>query len=231
MKPILHPIYISEQLLLALKLDQPFGDLVAQLASIDQGDFDLKVVSDDAKKTFWINVYNAYFLILRKHHKVAKPLIYNVKEILIAGKNMSLDDIEHGILRRYRLKVSLGYLPNVFAPSWIKKWAVKELDYRIHFALNCGAVSCPPIAFYRVENIAQQLSLATTSFLENETKINHETKTIYSTKLFQWYQGDFGGTTGIKKLLSNLFEQNLQAYKLLYIDYDFTDDLDNFLVQ
>ncbi len=231
MKPILHPIYISEQLLLALKLDQPFGDLIAQLASIDQGDFDLKVVSDDAKKTFWINAYNAYFLILRKYHKVAKPLIYNVKEIFIAGKNMSLDDIEHGILRRYRLKVSLGYLPNVFTPSWIKKWAVKELDYRIHFALNCGAVSCPPIAFYRVENIAQQLSLATTSFLENETKINHETKTIYSTKLFQWYQGDFGGTTGIKKLLSDLFEQNLQAYKLLYIDYDFTDDLDNFLVQ
>lgn len=231
MKPILHPIYISEQLLLALKLDQPFGDLIAQLASIDHGDFDLKVVSDDAKKTFWINVYNAYFLILRKYHKVAKTLIYNVKEILIAGKNMSLDDIEHGILRRYRLKVSLGYLPNVFAPSWIKKWAVKELDYRIHFALNCGAVSCPPIAFYRVENIAQQLSLATTLFLENETKINHETKTIYSTKLFQWYQGDFGGTTGIKKLLSDIFVQNLQAYKLLFNDYDLTDDLDNFLVQ
>jgi len=98
---------------------------------------------------------------------------------------MSLDEIEHGVLRKYRIKKSLGYLPNWFAPAWIKKWAVDQLDYRIHFALNCGAASCPPIAFYNDIRIDSQLEMATLSFLESETKIDHSSRTIHLSQLFQ----------------------------------------------
>lgn len=222
------PIKIAEELLWSLKLGKPYHLCINELASLPKANFDSNIANDDTKKAFWINIYNAYFLILRKHKMIIKPAIYKDKSIIIAHQKMSLDDIEHGILRRYRLKISLVYLPDIFAPSWIKNWAVKELDHRIHFALNCGAVSCPPIALYVVDKIDQQLRLATHSFLENETQINHDNNTIYSTKLFQWYQADFGGLKGVKSLLSSVFEQELQDYKMLYTDYDFTEDLDNF---
>ena len=39
--------------------------------------------------------------------------------------------------------------------------AVDVIDFRIHFALNCGAKSCPPIAFYSYDKINDQLDLAT----------------------------------------------------------------------
>ena len=77
--------------------------------------------------------------------------------LIYKGLILSLDDIEHGILRRYRQKYSLGYLPQFWVNNTIKKLAVHEMDNRIHCALSCGAVSCPAIAFYDAENIDAQL--------------------------------------------------------------------------
>ncbi len=114
--------------------------------------------NDDAIKTFWINIYNAWFQILATREKKKSPEIFTGKLITIADTKFSLDDIEHGILRRYRWKLSRGYLPELFPGRLIKQLAVAKIDYRIHFALNCGAKSCPPIAFYTYFNI-NKLSL------------------------------------------------------------------------
>ena len=91
------------------------------------------------------------------------------KLFTITSTLFSLDDVEHGILRRYRYKYSLGFITDLFPSKIIKKLAVSKIDYRIHFALNCGAKSCPPIAFYTSLNIEEELNLATQSFLESET--------------------------------------------------------------
>jgi hypothetical protein len=123
------------------------------------------------------------------------------KQIPIAGQSFSLDNVEHGILRKYRYKYSLGFLPNIFTHKRIKNLAVSTIDYRIHFALNCGAESCPPIAFYSLNKIDAQLEMATLSFLESETDVYNDKKEIYISRLFQWFLANFGGKKGVENIL------------------------------
>lgn len=185
--------------------------------------------TDDAKKCFWINIYNAYYQLLALKYNQTRGDIFKIKDIKIARNQFSLDDIEHGILRKYRWKFSLGYLPNIFVSVLIKKLAVNVVDYRIHFALNCGAISCPPIAFYKIEQINTQLENAMFSFIEAETEIDETMKTIQTSKLMLWFKGDFGGKRGIKQMLEYVFEKELNGYKINYKAYNWDKSLANFL--
>jgi thiol-disulfide isomerase/thioredoxin len=67
-------------------------------------------------------------------------------------------------------------------------------DPRVHFALNCGAASCPPIREYAGEPLDAQLDLATRAYLAVPGNIRWEpgTSTLYLSALFRWYRGDFG---------------------------------------
>lgn len=149
-------------------------------------------------------------------------------DIRFADASFSLDDIEHGILRKYRWKYSLGYLPQFLPSSRIKKLAVAEIDFRIHFALNCGAKSCPPIAFYQYERIDEQLDIAAQSFLQSETTIDSTKQEIHVTKIMQWFKGDFGGESGIKRIISKYLGTDFSLYKVKFKDYDWSEDLKNF---
>ena len=199
-----------------------------QLEGLDLSQLQENLVSDDRKKAFWLNIYNAYYQILRKDRKVEKSAIYRKRSIMIAGKPFSLDDIEHGILRRYRSKYSLGFFANVFASKLIKMLAVDKLDYRIHFALNCGAKSCPPIAFYDPLRINDQLDMATRSFLEGESDFNDEPKVVRTTALFKWFYADFGGKKGIIKIFHDQLNNDISDHKITYKKYLWEDDLANF---
>ncbi len=185
--------------------------------------------NDQLKKTFWINLYNAFFLILRKERQLSKPKIFRGKLINIAGHLFSLDDMEHGILRKYRHKYSLGFLGNIFTPGLIKQLAVEKVDYRIHFALNCGAKSCPPIAFYNPENLDDQLDMATQSFLEAESEFDDYNKVVKTTALIKWYFADFGGNKGIKSIFLKQLNKDLKDYSIKYQDYSWEEDLNNFV--
>lgn len=219
---------LSEQLLLAVKLGNETKALEYQLAN--QKLETLKAFeNDNQKKTFWINIYNAWFQILRKRENKTKPEIYRERLFTVAGQMFSLDDVEHGVLRKFRYKYSLGYLANPFVKSLIKELAVEEIDYRIHFALNCGAKSCPPIAFYNAHSIDQQLEQATLGFLENETDVKTEKKEIHVTSLFKWFFGDFGGMRGIKGILKEKLGLSTQGYKLVFAPYSWDENLDNYV--
>lgn len=219
---------LSEDLLLLVKMDKPSEELVNQLSITNLSTFTTQLNDDNSKKAFWINIYNAFYLILRTKRDTDKSKIYKSREIIIASEALSLDDIEHGILRKYRSKLSRGYLPKLFVSKLIKSLAVTSIDYRIHFALNCGAKSCPPISFYKSESIDQQLELATHSFVEGETKINSELKLITTTSLFSWYKADFGSSHDIKKIISKVFDTDLSEYRIKYNKYDWSEDLNNF---
>ncbi len=220
---------VSEQLLLSVKQQQPSEALQAELKNISMAELREQLNTDDFKKAFWINTYNAYFLILRKYREVSKQDIYTKKCIEIAGEQWSLDDIEHGILRKGRYKYSLGFFTNPFLSKNIKKLTVSKLDYRIHFALNCGAKSCPPIAFYSGDEIDRQLEIATLSFLENETQVNESAKVIHISRLFLWYLGDFGSKRGIRKILKDKFDLNSKGFKIVFSSYSWEEKLDNFV--
>lgn len=219
---------LSGQLLLHVKLKKDIGNIEQKLKIISSTDLLCQLHTDEEKKVFWINIYNAYYQILASKAQTKSKGIFSKKAILIAQNLFSLDNIEHGILRKYRCKKSLGYLPNPFASALIKKLAVKKIDYRIHFALNCGAKSCPPIAFYTLEKLDAQLNDAMYSFLISETSVDKINKTIATSKLLHWYRGDFGGTSGIKKVLQQIFSLQLNTYKLTFNEYNWETHLENY---
>ncbi len=221
-------LYLSEQFLYKVKIEEPTTSLEAELATLDIQRLKDGLNNDAAIKTFWINMYNAWFQLLAGREKMTRPEIFTKKAILIAGTKFSLDNIEHDILRKYRWKLSMGYLPRFFPGKLIKQLAVSEIDYRIHFALNCGAKSCPPIAFYNYDKIDQQLDLAGRNFLKSETDINDEQKKITTSKILSWFRGDFGGKKGIRKILGKEFGKDLSGYSIKFNDYDWDAVLKNY---
>jgi hypothetical protein len=225
-----HPLVgLSERLLYAVKVQSETQVLVESLKKVTEEDLLSALKDDQEKLVFWINLYNAFYQIIRTEELVDKKDIYKSRIINIAGHDFSLDDIEHGVLRQYRYKYSLGYLTNPFTKKMIKDLAVDKLDWRIHFALNCGAKSCPPIAFYRLSSIDAQLEMATSSFLNNETTTNEKSKSVEVTALFKWFKNDFGGNDGIRQILTKYLDKDFSEYTLRYADYSWDDNLNNFI--
>lgn len=152
--------------------------------------FDLGSLRNDAeKKAFWINVYNGmvnYVIITYHILNSMKEIdgIFRKKIFSIVGLEFSLDDVEHGILRRNQR--------NIFTEDDPKRALMLEkLDYRIHFALNCGAQSCPMISFYSASTIEQELAMAEEVFVAQEFEVDHVRKKISCSQIFDWYSEDF----------------------------------------
>lgn len=230
-KPNMAIINLSEKLLYAVKTEAKTDSLEASLAGLKTEQLIEGLPNDTARKTFWINIYNAYFQLLSSREKIANQKIFSEKSIKVAEQMFSLDDIEHGILRKYRSKYGMGYLPQFLPSTLIKKLAVSNIDYRIHFALNCGAKSCPPISFYSYDKLDKQLDMATVSFLKSETDIDTTKKVLHVSRIMQWYTGDFGGKTGTLSILSNLYHQDFTDYKIIFKDYDWSAHLKNYSAQ
>lgn len=150
-------------------------------------------------KTFWINIYNALVIhgLLDLGPGVAvrsRPGFFRNTRYRIAGLDVSLDDIEHGFIRANRgHPIRLG-LPQLGPWNPRRRWVLKVLDPRIHFALNCGAASCPPIRSYDPETIDQQLDLATAVFLSENVRVDHQARRLDLSRIFLWYRGDFGAS-------------------------------------
>lgn len=219
---------LSESLLYNVKTEKPTADIEKELSGLNKKRIVEGLNNDEAIKTFWVNMYNAWFQILAVREKKKSPEIFTSKLIPIAGKKFSLDEIEHGILRRYRWKYSKGYLPKFFPGKLIKQLAVSKIDYRIHFALNCGAKSCPPIAFYSYDKIDVQLDLAAKSFLSGETEIDDAKKEVRVTKIMDWFIGDFGGKKGIRKIIKTVLQKNVAGYSIKFKPYNWDEALHNF---
>jgi hypothetical protein len=219
-------VSISQQLLLAAKTGNETGLLMRQLQEAPFAQLQQQLETDESKKTFWLNIYNAYTQILLQKNPQAyknRNRFFKAKQIAVAGYNFSLDLIEHGILRRSQNKLGLGYVAKWFPPAAEKKLRIGKKDYRIHFALNCGAKSCPPIAFYNTEKIDEQLKLAEKSFIKNDAEYDETAGSVSVSKIFSWFRGDFGGKKGIRKLLvKHGFAADGKKLKLRFKNYDWS---------
>jgi hypothetical protein len=154
-----------------------------------------RLESRPMRLAFWINVYNA----LAVHAIIALAVRRTVWEVLnffgrisyrVGPFVLSLDEIEHGILRGNRRRV-LPPWPPLRRGDPRLALAVEPLDPRVHFALTCGARSCPPIGVYHAAAIDDQLELATRNFVNQEVIVDGQGRLVCS-KLFKWYRGDFG---------------------------------------
>lgn len=200
-------VQLSQDFMYAAKTGDETSDFISRLKQIEMDELQLNIKTDHEKKAFWINLYNAYTQVALKENPAQyknRGRFFGNKFIQIAGHSFSLDDIEHGILRRSKVKWSLGYFNKLFPGKIEKQLRVAALDYRIHFALNCGAKSCPPIAFYRAEDIDKQLDIATKVYLDGEAEYNESVNRIKLPALMSWFRRDFGGKKGMIALLQTL---------------------------
>ncbi len=225
-------VKLSQDFMYAAKTNEPTAAYIKNLQQLNYNELLTGLKTDDDKKAFWINLYNAYTnasLHANPDQYKSRNKFFSNKNIVVAGKTLSLDKIEHGILRRSSIKWSLGYLSKLFPGKTEKDLKVSKLDYRIHFALNCGAKSCPPIAFYNPENLNSQLDIATSAYLTSETKYNAATNILELPAILGWFRRDFGGKQKMVELLKS--KQLLAADvdpKVKFKKYDWTLYLDNY---
>jgi hypothetical protein len=110
---------------------------------------------------------------------------------LVGGRPYPLNVIEHGVLRRNR-RPPLRVRRTLRASDARLRAAPGRLDTRIHFALNCGARSCPPVRSYDADRLHPQLDLATASYLEAETRVDSRRRRVTLPRLMRIYRADFG---------------------------------------
>lgn len=139
--------------------------------------------SKNEQMAYWINAYNAYTIQLILNHypvqsikdigsKIKIPFVttpWASKFFKIGGEEMSLDNIEHGILRK------------------------KYNEPRIHFALVCAAKSCPRLRneAYEADKLTAQLDDQGSDFLNNPAKNAVTPQKASLSKYFDWYKGDW----------------------------------------
>ncbi len=206
-----------------------------QLARFNPDILSAALNTDDLRKAFWINLYNAAAqTALAKDSMllVNERAAFSEKEIVVvAGKKLSLDFIVHRILRRSKNKYGLGYVNRLFITDYEKMFRVEYVDYRVHFSLNNGSASCSPIDLYRSETLNDQLNRNTIFYLHRECNYYDTTGTITLTKMMEWYKADFGGEKGMLQFLQKLLiiPANKKV-KVRYRDYDWRLRLRYFFV-
>ncbi|MEO0572938.1 MAG: DUF547 domain-containing protein [Bacteroidota bacterium] len=224
---------LSELFLKKIKKGEDTKAIREQLANIDFDELANGLKTDAQKLAFWVNTYNAFIqIILTKNPELYenRSSFFSKEQITIAGKEISFDKIEHGILRRSKSKVGFGYVKKSFPDKFERTLRVESPDYRIHFALNCGAKDCPPVGIYTPAKLKEQFSKSTAMFLKGSSKFDASENKVYITSLFSWFRGDFGGKDGTKQILkSQGIIPSVEDMDLVYKDYDWTLALDNFI--
>ena len=137
-------------------------------------------LNQNEQLAYWINLYNAQTIQVVLDHPKKKSILsmgpffafgpWDEPYLTIEGKPVTLNDIEHRILR----------------PIW--------QDHRLHYVLNCASIGCPNLNrhAYQAELIDQQLAGAQANFLRHPRAVTlTDSGKLQVTSLFDWYLIDF----------------------------------------
>ena len=225
---------LSKRFINALRNDENVQPIIDSLANVEVDILANELTNDNRKKAFWINVYNGFIQVLLSENPDLyqdRNDFFRGKRMTIAGKLLSFDDIEHGIIRRSKIKLSLGLLSKWNVSDFEKQFRTEKTDERVHFALNCGAKSCPAVAAYDASQLDEQMDKSTEIHLDATSRYDEAKNTIYVTSLFSWFRGDFGNKKKVRNFLKKyeLLHQNARGTSIAYETYDWTLYLDNFI--
>jgi hypothetical protein len=153
---------------------------IERLASVTVGDYPRA-----EQFAYWVNLYNALTVqVILDHYPVDSIRDIDIspgwfsngpwgrKLVTIEGTEVSLDDIEHRILR----------------PIW--------RDPRIHYAVNCASIGCPnlqPEAF-TADNSARLLERGADEYVNHPRGATFDDGGLIVSSIYDWFQADFGGT-------------------------------------
>jgi hypothetical protein len=152
----------------------------------------------EARLAFWINAYNALVAAgvraLGLRHSVWDvPDFFHRIACRVDDAVFTADEIEHGVLRGNR-PGPLSTIPPFNAGDSRRTHSIVPMDPRIHFAISCGARSCPPVRFYDAARLDTQLDAATRSFMSREVTL--EGDALVLSEIFRWFQTDFDDAPG-----------------------------------
>ena len=174
-------------------------------------------LNSNEQMAYWINLYNAatVFVVLDQgdgltsireiRSGIFTPGPWKLKLLKVVYQDLSLDDIEHGILR----------------PIW--------RDKRIHYAVNCASIGCPNLlkTAFTKDNLEELLEQAAKDYINHPRGVNIEDEELILSSIFDWYAEDFGD--GFSDLLQHLLdysepEQASQIKDFTDADYDYDWD-------
>jgi hypothetical protein len=150
--------------------------------------FDAGTLATDAEKlAFWMNAYNAKMIerVLglgtpRDIGGAGFEVVFETP-LRVARRDLTLDQIEHGIIRRQDDAFAALH-PGV-------------LDPRIHVGLNCGAISCPRLRSraFTAANVDAELDRAMRDFVNGPRHFRFDGDTAVLSSLLDWFGSDFDG--------------------------------------
>ena len=188
---------------------QKLGGYLQALAQMDP-----RTYAKAEQMAYWINLYNALtvFVIVPRYpvdsiKDIKSGIIdfgpWNLELIPVQGEKLTLNNIEHGILR----------------PIW--------QDPRIHYAVNCASIGCPNLASeaYRADNLERLLEQGAAAYVNHPRGAQVTDGELLISSIYDWFKVDFGGTDeGVLAHLAQYAQPEL-ASQLEGFD-SFDDDYD-----
>jgi hypothetical protein len=199
-----------------VKTSQPAGINKFQYSSVNEKDrktlegylqamqaIKVSSLNRSEQEAFWINLYNGLTVkIILEHYPVKtirdidiSPGIFSngpwdAKLLKIEGQDISLNDIEHRILR----------------PIW--------RDNRVHYAVNCASLGCPDLQpkAYSNQNLEQMLEKGARDYINHPRGVSFSGNRLIVSSIYFWFKADFGNSKkGIIQHLSKyLSPENLK---------------------
>ena len=220
----------------------------------------LDALSRPARLSFLINAYNlsvgfAMCAFGAPRTRAHRRTFFDDVRLCVGGDAYSLSELEHGLLRGNRRAPYCLFKPFAASDPRVRFATVRipddgdsssnggggsredAFDARIHFALNCGATSCPPISSYTAANVDDELEAAAEAFVEGSTMVDVAHRTVRTSAIFRWYAGDFGRTDAdvlgrisrwlprrgrARAELEGMLSDGRGAVRLAYAPYDWT---------
>jgi len=170
-----------------VKSPEELNTIYANIAAQSPDSHPTAYPNEKAKFAYWLNAYNsttlyavvkAYPIKSVRDHKPASLYslvkgggFFAAQKFLFGNKAYSLYQLENSLIRK------------------------RFSDPRLHFALNCASIGCPDLLdeAYQESKLHAQLDQQTRAFINSEKgfQIDHDTKTIQISAIFDWYESDF----------------------------------------
>lgn len=158
---------------------------------------------------YYINLYNATMIkvVIDRDPAKFKPsdndyAVFKDKIVRTEGKTISLNELENDIVRK------------------------QYNDPRIHAALVCAALSCPPILnrAYRGDDLDAVLTENVKRWLSdpNRNEIDTAGRKLKLSKIFDWYNPDFGGPGKVAEFVAKYTGKDVGGYAVEFKEYDWT---------
>ncbi len=156
-------------------------------------------LNKDEQMAYWINMYNALTIeVILDNYPVESikdiksgiftPGPWKLKLITVNNIELSLNDIEHSILR----------------PIW--------KDKRIHYAVNCASMGCPNLGktVYSADTLNEMLEMAASDYINHPRGVKFENNKLILSSIYNWYKDDFGTKSDLLQHLSEYAEGTLK---------------------